>query len=450
MAANNVWIIHFNVEVVDPVTKEKSKVFKVRDVDGNYTEAEIRDYISKNFPNAKITKIEAPGKPSSSPDAVKPPVKPTEKPAEKPTAKPPVKPPETVNPAVTNPNANPGSIDSIKQPDGSYKVDISGTNKDAPKPPNEAPPDSAINDIVKKKEEERIAKEVEAARERVRQKAEQERLEKERAEKERQQNQPAPVTPPKKEEPPAPAPAPAPAKKDEPPAPAPAPVTPAKKDEPPAPTPAPAPSKTKEEKLAEVEARLQALEKSEDPKAREQAARIRKKLGGSGAQETDKTPTATTPSKVPTPSDQIGGTSDKPSTTTAPGKTGDQTGTNQGPGKTSGDGNKPGTGTGNKADGGKGKDGQGDKGPGTGTSGQGYWKDIGDSMVMWKGAPGTDSTFPGQNFKDGDIMPNPKYTVPTGGKGDDKYSSNNAEELRRQNRLKDEEIRKLKLRAGIK
>ena len=424
MAANNIWIIHFNIEVVDPVTKKKSTIIKVVDKDGDYTEAEVREHISKSFPNAKITKIEAPGSQTSPTDTVKPPVKPPVKPTEKPPVKPTEKPPE--KPPV-KPTEKPPVVPPKKE-----------------EPP--AQPDSTINDIVKQKEQEQAAKEVEAARERLKQKAEQERLEKERAEKERQQNQPAPVVPPKKEEPP----------KETPPAP----VVPPKKEEPPKETPPTTttttpqqetpPAKTKEQKRAEVEAKLQELEKSNDPAVREQAAKIRKKLeGGGGSQQSDST--STVPSKVPTPSDQIGGTSDKPSTNAGPGKTpGDGPGNNQGPGKTTGDGNKPGNTTGNKTDAGKGKDEKGDKGPGTGTSGQGYWKDIGDNMVMWKGAPGTDSTFPGRSFKDGDIMTNPKYTVPTGGKGDDRYSSNNAEELRKQNRLKDEEIRKLKLRAGIK
>jgi hypothetical protein len=433
----------------------------------NATEAEVRKEIASQpkYKGKVISKATPPGgadKPVGPGTAEAPPKVPPQVPPKEPVVPPKVVPPKVVPPKKEEPPKETPPAPPVRPP------------KETPAP---APDDSVINDIVKQKEAEARAKAEQAKKEAAeaadrarkskedadrqealkkqeeariaQQKAEQAKkeadaaAEKERIEKERRQNQPAPVVPPKKEEPPKETPqatTPATPQQQTPPAT----TTTPQKEEPPA--------KTKEQKRAEVEAKLQELEKSNDPAVRAQAAAIRKKLnkeGGAATQQTD-APPATAPVTVNKPADQISGTSDKPTTNTGPGKTGEQPGNNQGPGKTSTDGTKPGDGTGNKADGGKGKDGPGTTGPGTGTTGQGYWKDIGDNMVMWKGAPGTDSTFPGQSFKNGDIMPNPKYTVPTGGKGDDKYSSNNAEELRRQNRLKDDEIRILKLRAGIK
>ena len=149
----------------------------MKDVPAGKTEADVRKEIAqqpkyKGKEVARAVNTEnastAPGPITANPPAEKPPtkVKPAVKPPEtvKPQVKPSAeKPTSTYKPPVINPNVDPGSAESIRQPDGSYRVDISGTSADPIKPPSNGngqtgPSDDVINNAVKKKEEAEKAK----------------------------------------------------------------------------------------------------------------------------------------------------------------------------------------------------------------------------------------------------------------------------------------------------
>jgi len=204
---------------------------------------------------------------------------------------------------------------------------------------------------------------------------------------------------------------------------------------------------------SDIEKKLGELERSPDPRVREQAKRIRDKLnqegGGDMKTRDDGSKPSTTPGNSPAnkPQGEIAGTSDKPNSNSSNSTNGQTPGT---------DGKQPQTG-----DKGPGK--PGSNGTGTGPTGAGgAWVKIDNGRMMWSDPNGrnpdgswrrspdpTHSEFNGYTFRHGDIVVDPNHTVPAGGKGDDKYSPVDAEALRKMNRNKDEEIRRLKIKAGI-
>jgi hypothetical protein len=546
----------------------------IKDVPAGATEADVKKEISqqpkyKGKTVASATDREraatAPG--AVTPGATEAPPKKT-KPSDKPPASGKKTPPDPgYKPPVYNPNADPGSKESIRQPDGTYRVDVTGTAKDEVKPSSNTSPgaqsDDVINDIVKKQEDAEKAKKAAAEADAKARKSKDDADRKEALEKQKEARiaqekadqakkdaeaktttaEPAKVatTEPAKTTTAEPAKVattePAKTTTAEPaktttaePAKTttaePAKTTtaePAKSSETEGPslwdriksgakevgqaiggavTPSSTPSTepatstapAKDDLKSKIEARLQELEKSDDPAVRERAKAARNKLAGirpgpSGG--------ADSGAKVPGPAGAPGGKVDVSGSSTGsvavPGAGKDKLGTGPGAG-TNPQGNKPGVdGPGNSQQGAPGTGDRAGTVPAAGSeldndkirrdrriqdaeverlkklignkaSQPGGWRDAGFGTRVWSGGPGKDPKWPAYVFNDGDIMPaasnstgvDPKKAGGTamspyvGGKGSDKYDSQKTDELLRGKESTQRHIDQLKRQAGLK
>ncbi len=127
----------------------------MKDVPPGVSEADVRKEILQQpkYRNKKVDSVKNLDNASTAPGPITKP--PAAAPAPTtPTVKPPAEKPAKVKPTVTNPNAPPGHRDNIKQPDGTYKVDVVGTSADKNPPQG----DDVINNAVKKQEEAEQAK----------------------------------------------------------------------------------------------------------------------------------------------------------------------------------------------------------------------------------------------------------------------------------------------------